>query len=274
MFGSVTASWSTGPSWASLRKRKPAHPARHPERSTMRGSSQAIAFTWATSSGGKTTRPARPLPILKPRQPLLEKALPPAPHHLAPVVERVAHTLATGTSWPGEFPTPLTQQTRITAWDQRKPDRRHRRPLCWRTGAAGHLPRLRRNAARPPPPLLQPMPRPTLRRARTERSRDSRQGARSATRRATRSSPRAAQLRGTKNAAHQQAVQEWKGERPDPEVFRREVLPGLRGVPIGELAMATGLSDHYCALIRLGKKVPHPRHWSAFESIVRSPDTR
>jgi hypothetical protein len=26
---------------------------------------------------------------------------------------------------------------------------------------------------------------------------------------------------------------------------------------------ATGLSDHYCSLIRLGKRVPHARHWPA-----------
>jgi hypothetical protein len=46
-------------------------------------------------------------------------------------------------------------------------------------------------------------------------------------------------------------------------VFRSEILPGLRHKPIGELVAATGLSEHYCSLIRLGKKVPHPRHLGA-----------
>ena len=33
---------------------------------------------------------------------------------------------------------------------------------------------------------------------------------------------RAAQLRGAKNAAHQAAVRDWQGKRPDPAVFRSE----------------------------------------------------
>ena len=75
---------------------------------------------------------------------------------------------------------------------------------------------------------------------------------------------RAAQIRGTKNAAHQRAVREWTGELPDPTVFRTKILPRLRERTIGELVEATGLSEHYCSLIRLGKKVPHPRHWPGF----------
>jgi hypothetical protein len=51
----------------------------------VRGSSQALAFTRATSSGGKTTRASRALPILEPREPLLEEASPPAPDPFRPV---------------------------------------------------------------------------------------------------------------------------------------------------------------------------------------------
>jgi hypothetical protein len=79
---------------------------------------------------------------------------------------------------------------------------------------------------------------------------------------------RAAELRGRKNAAHQAAVRDWVGERPAPSVFAREILPGLRRVPIGELVTATGLSEHYCSLIRLGKKVPHPRHWETLRKVA------
>jgi hypothetical protein len=32
---------------------------------------------------------------------------------------------------------------------------------------------------------------------------------------------------------------------------------------------ATGLSHHYCSLIRLGKKVPHPRHWETLRHVGR-----
>ena len=74
-------------------------------------------------------------------------------------------------------------------------------------------------------------------------------------------------LRGSKNAAHQAAVKAWAGERPEPDVFAKEILPGLRSLPIAALVAATGLSEHYCSLIRLGKRVPHPRHWNALRGI-------
>jgi hypothetical protein len=32
-------------------------------------------------------------------------------------------------------------------------------------------------------------------------------------------------------------------------------------VPIAELVTVTALSEHYCSMIRLGKRVPHARHW-------------
>lgn len=78
---------------------------------------------------------------------------------------------------------------------------------------------------------------------------------------------RAAALRGTKNAAHQAAVRACRDQRPDPEVVRSEILPGLRQARLAELAAATGLSEHYGSLIRLGKRVPHPRHWSALRTL-------
>lgn len=80
----------------------------------------------------------------------------------------------------------------------------------------------------------------------------------------------AARRRGRKNAAHQQALAGWQptpGVRDDPEYFRNELLPGLQERPIGALVNATGLSPHYCSLIRLGKRVPHPRHWNSLAEI-------
>jgi hypothetical protein len=70
-----------------------------------------------------------------------------------------------------------------------------------------------------------------------------------------------------KNAAHQRAVHAWTGELPDPGTFTQEILPGLRRIAVSKLAAATGPSEHYCSLIRLGKKVPHPRHWEAFRRV-------
>jgi hypothetical protein len=62
-------------------------------------------------------------------------------------------------------------------------------------------------------------------------------------------------------------VSAWAGEKRDPEEFRSEILPGLRRVLIPDLMTATGLGQHYCSLIRLGKRVPHPRHWTALRLV-------
>jgi hypothetical protein len=56
-------------------------------------------------------------------------------------------------------------------------------------------------------------------------------------------------------------------ERPDPEVFRSEILPGLQGVPLARIVVRTGLSLRYASLIRRGEKVPHPMHWDALRAI-------
>jgi hypothetical protein len=77
------------------------------------------------------------------------------------------------------------------------------------------------------------------------------------------------------NSAHQLAVRAWDGENPDPAVFTTEILPALRELPISQLVAATGLSEHYCSLIRLGKRTPHPRHWRSFERagfVATGPD--
>ena len=58
-------------------------------------------------------------------------------------------------------------------------------------------------------------------------------------------------------------------ERPNPEIFRREILPSLAEVPLGALMVATGLSKRYVWLIRKGGYVPHPRHWEALGRLAR-----
>ena len=61
-------------------------------------------------------------------------------------------------------------------------------------------------------------------------------------------------------------------ERPDAEVFRREILPGLQGVPLARIVVRTGLSLRYASLIRRGERVPHPMHWEALRGIVSAAD--
>jgi CRISPR-associated endonuclease Cas1 len=78
---------------------------------------------------------------------------------------------------------------------------------------------------------------------------------------------RAAKIRGRKNAAHQQAVKDWVGPRRNPMEFTDQILPAIRDLPIRAMVDATGLSVHYCSLIRLGKRVPHARHWETLRRL-------
>jgi CRISPR-associated endonuclease Cas1 len=191
-------------------------------------------------------------------------------HHIAPVVEGLAHSLAQTTTRPAETAAPLTGAQRRAAWHDRSPGRRQRQSRA----ATPELP----NACRDCGTHL-----PDRRKRYCDHCRAERWAAHSglgrdnaasvlARLRAEQRDPahggRAAEIRGAKNAAHQAAVREWTGEHPDPEVFRTEILPALRHVSIAELVATTGLSPHYCSLIRLGKKIPHPRHWDALRADV------
>jgi len=184
-------------------------------------------------------------------------------HHVAPVVEWVAHTLAEHSTARLPLRTPLTRRNWQAAWDQQAPARQRRRPASTMLS----LPVTCRDCGATLPDRRRRYCGECRARRFADRGADARLAAATvlAQLRAEERDPahggRAAEIRGRKNAAHQRAVREWKGERPDPEVFRSEILPGLRRMTIGELVAATGLSEHYCSLIRLGKKVPHARHW-------------
>jgi hypothetical protein len=56
------------------------------------------------------------------------------------------------------------------------------------------------------------------------------------------------------------------------QVFKHEILPGLRDVPLSIIARATGFSRGYCSFIRRGVRIPHPRHWEALRKIARTGD--
>jgi hypothetical protein len=84
----------------------------------------------------------------------------------------------------------------------------------------------------------------------------------------------AAERRGAKSARRKRVSREWETAHPgtiaDRELFHREILPTLQGVPLSDLVRATGLTHSYLSQIRRGKKVPHPRHWPAFLSRTSS----
>jgi CRISPR-associated endonuclease Cas1 len=60
----------------------------------------------------------------------------------------------------------------------------------------------------------------------------------------------------------------WNGGEADEEMYRREILPGLSTIPLARLMNATGLSLRYCALIRKGAQIPHPRFWAPLRELV------
>jgi hypothetical protein len=186
---------------------------------------------------------------------------------IAPYVERVAQLLAVDNE--RALSSPLTGAARLAAWDDRKPVRRQRRntPLP-------ALPATCRDCGAELPGRRHRYCLGCRKRRWEEQAGRARDNAAEvlASLRAEQRDPghggRAAQLRGSKNAEHQRAVRAWEGQQPDPDVFATEILPGLRMLTIGQLATATGLSPHYCSLIRLGKRVPHPRHWEAFRAAA------
>jgi CRISPR-associated endonuclease Cas1 len=191
-------------------------------------------------------------------------------HHAAPVVEAIAHSLIRSMNGRSMTPTPLTRAQHRAAWDDRAPDRVHRQ----KRAATPILP----NACRDCGTHL-----PDRRRHYCEDCRANRWENQMAKRRenaaavlarlrAEQRDPghggRAAEIRGRKNAAHQRAVRDWGGPPADPATFQIEILPRLRGIAICDLVAATSLSNHYCSLIRLGKRVPHARHWEALRRLV------
>jgi CRISPR-associated endonuclease Cas1 len=67
---------------------------------------------------------------------------------------------------------------------------------------------------------------------------------------------------GEANARRKREATEWERthEKPDPEVFTREILPSLGDVSVRRMQRATGLSLRSCSRIKHGW-VPHARHW-------------
>jgi hypothetical protein len=57
-------------------------------------------------------------------------------------------------------------------------------------------------------------------------------------------------------------------QRPNPETWSQQILPGLANVTLTDMMQATGLSSGYCSMIRRGDKTPHPRHWKPLNDLI------
>src|SRR5262249_48454474 len=52
------------------------------------------------------------------------------------------------------------------------------------------------------------------------------------------------------------------------DVAWSDVLAGLASVSLGAMRQTTGLSLSYCAQIKQGQRVPHPRYWQPLQSLT------
>jgi len=77
--------------------------------------------------------------------------------------------------------------------------------------------------------------------------------------------------RGAAIAARKRALAEWEaanvGAAYDPELFAREILPGLADVKLSEIVAATGMSKTAASNIRRGKTTPHVSTWGALRRL-------
>jgi CRISPR-associated endonuclease Cas1 len=84
--------------------------------------------------------------------------------------------------------------------------------------------------------------------------------------------PEVRSRRGEAIAARKRALAAWDeahGDEPyDPEMFRRDILPGLQGVKLSAIVEATGLSKGYASTVRAGKWTPHVSNWPALAALV------
>jgi hypothetical protein len=78
---------------------------------------------------------------------------------------------------------------------------------------------------------------------------------------------------GEANTKRRRVEIEWvrTHEKPDAEVFTREILPQLMDVSLSKMKAATGLSVTMCSKVRRGY-VPHARHWDGLRQLVMSKD--
>jgi CRISPR-associated endonuclease Cas1 len=87
--------------------------------------------------------------------------------------------------------------------------------------------------------------------------------------------------RGKAIASRKRTLAEWDRANPgvtyDPELFRREILPGLSSVTLARIMEAADCSKSYASQIRRGHYSPHVSTWPALRELVRAqggPDLR
>jgi len=87
-----------------------------------------------------------------------------------------------------------------------------------------------------------------------------------------RHAPGVRKARGTAISSRKRAIREWEEANPDaaydPEFFRRDVLPRLGSVKLADIMAAAGISKGYASQVRAGKATPHVSTWGALARLV------
>jgi hypothetical protein len=69
-------------------------------------------------------------------------------------------------------------------------------------------------------------------------------------------------------AAQAAAGDDPRGHAAQNRLRGEAIAPKLDAFTLAEISEATGLSLAACSRVRVGAKVPHPRHWEAMRALV------
>jgi hypothetical protein len=84
-------------------------------------------------------------------------------------------------------------------------------------------------------------------------------------------SPEARARQAEKQRRHAAAVKSWNpSDKPwlTEEVYRDAIQPRLSNITVSNIASSLGVSEPYAAEIRVGRYLPHPRHWQQLARLA------
>jgi len=87
--------------------------------------------------------------------------------------------------------------------------------------------------------------------------------------------PEAIAKKSESNKRRRAFLAQWERDHPDtpkaePVEFSRLILPGLAGLPLGAISTATGLSNSAASRVRSGKLTPHRAYWESLTNVIQT----
>ena len=75
-------------------------------------------------------------------------------------------------------------------------------------------------------------------------------------------------IHATQQRARNAAWEAAQTSIPSPTLYKRDIYPCIKELPVSVLVEATGLSTSSCKHIRTGRVMPHARHWDALKRLA------